>query len=443
MSDITKITSLGREFKGSTVSTKNQVAKKTKTAGLSDSFKETNKINQDLKIYGTSQVQKVKAAQTVSPAEEPDYSVDSRIVKVANILVDYSTEVKPGEGVYVQYAPDAKELAGEIQKQALKKGASRVIMDMADPQVEYNLLAYGNEEQIKDTGNKLEDLKKCQVWIGLGAPTNTNQMSNIDPKKLAMRNKATREVQDYRVNQMRWVITRMPTSTAASDAKMSDSEYKQFIYQAIIQDWSKQNEIQDQIKERLDKAKEVHLVGENTDLTFSIAGRESRKCVGKRNIPDGEIYIAPVRETMNGHVQFTYPALSSGGEIPDVYLEYKDGELVKYTTSGDQERLNEMINTDDGAKYFGEFGIGTNYQIDKFTRNTLFDEKIGGSIHLALGNPYEGTGGTHKSSIHVDIVKDLRNGGGIYLDGKPLQENGKFSFDEPAKDKTAQTKNGR
>jgi len=429
MSEISsKITALNREFNNSPLGAKHHIAKKTKAVGAGDSFKETAKAK-DLKIYGANQVQKVKAAQAVSPAEEPDYSVDSRIVKVANILVDYSTKVQKGEGVYVLYSPEAKELAGEIQKQALKKGASRVIMEMSDPQVEYNLLAYGSEEQIKDTGNKLNDFKQCQVWIGLGAPTNTNQMSNIDPKKLAMRSKATKDIQDYRVNKMRWVITRMPTSTAASDAKMSDAEYKQFIYQAIIQDWSKQNEIQDKIKERLDKAKQVRIVGENTDLSFSIEGREGFKCVGESNIPDGEIYCAPVRETMNGHVQFTYPALSNGGEIPDVYLEYKHGELVKYTTSGDQAKLEEMVNTDEGAKYFGEFGIGTNYQIDKFTRNTLFDEKIGGSIHLALGNPYEETGGTHESSIHVDIVKDLRNGGAIYLDGKPLQENGKFSFE--------------
>lgn len=403
---------------------------KTRTAAITDSVK-LGKGRENQGIYSPKQVQKtekVRAAKPVETVEEPDYSVDSRAVKVADILVNYSTEVQKGEGVYVQYAPDAAELAGEIQKQALKKGASRVVMEMSDPQVEYNLLKYGSEEQLKDTGNKLNDLKQCQVWIGLGAPTNPNAMSNIDPDKLAIRNKATRGILDHRVDNMRWVITRMPTPAAASDAKMSDSEYKQFVYQSIIQDWNQQNEIQDKIKNVLDNGKQVHIKGENTDLTFSIAGRKSRKCVGKRNIPDGEIYIAPDIDTVNGKVQFTYPALFNG-EIPDITLEYKNGKLVKYSTSGDQEKLEKMIGTDDGAKYFGEFGIGTNYQITKFTRNTLFDEKIGGTIHLALGRPYKDTGGTHTSNIHVDIVKDLRNGGSIEIDGKPLQKDGKFIFE--------------
>jgi len=146
-------------------------------------------------------------------------------------------------------------------------------------------------------------------------------------------------------------------------------------------------------------------------------------------MPDGEIFYAPVEDSPDGHIQFTYPAVKNGTEIPDIFLRYEKGELVEATTSGDQTKLDKLLDTDDGSKTFGEFGIGTNYQIQEFTRNTLFDEKIGGTIHLALGNAYEESLGTNRSAIHVDIVNDLRKGGEMYVDGKLFQKDGKFLFD--------------
>jgi len=366
-----------------------------------------------------------KTGEAPREAQTADYSCDPRVAKVAEILVDYSIKVKPGERVYLSYPIAARELGRELNRLILKRGATAEV-EISDPEIIHDLLTLGDEKQISYfPPSKMAAIKECQAFIGLGAPENPNLMNDVDPDHMALRSKTTRPFNDYRVDKTRWVITRCPTAAAASEAGMSESAYQNFVYGSIIQDWTKQNEIQDRIKACLDRAETVRIVGQDTDLTFSIKGRKAEKCVGEVNMPDGEVFCAPVIGTVNGKIKFTYPALYNG-DIPDISLEYKNGKLIKYHTSGELKKLEKMLDTDEGSKYFGEFGIGTNYQIQKFTRNTLFDEKIGGTVHLALGKPYEGTGGEHTSNIHVDIVTDLRNGGAIYLDGKLFQQNGQF-----------------
>ena len=193
-----------------------------------------------------------------------------------------------------------------------------------------------------------------------------------------------------------------------------------------MQDWKKESKKQDKLKKVVDKGKTVRIVGENTDISFSIKGRQGLKCDGKHNMPDGEVFVAPVETTIEGHIQYSYPAIKNGVAVPDVYLEFKKGRVTKAKASKNEHFLKQMISTDKGANTLGEFGIGLNFGIKKFIRNILFDEKIGGTIHLALGMAYKEGGGKNESALHWDMIKDLRQGGKLIIDNKVIQKNGKF-----------------
>lgn len=354
--------------------------------------------------------------------------LDPRLTELAKLLVDYSTKVQKGEKVYLHSSYLALPLARELYRQILRRGAFPRVQ-LTAPDFEYLLAKEGSAEQLEYVPEDLlEGYKECQVYIGIGACLNGRMMSNVDFDKLAIRDRAFLPIMDYRVNRMRWVIVSYPTSTMAHDAFMADEEFTDFYFESMLQDWGKQNQIQDKIKAALEKTDRVRILGHNTDITFSIKNRPAIKCVGELNMPDGEIYCAPVEDSTQGHIEFTYPALENGAEFPGVYLEFSHGKVVKAATSGNQEQFERLLATDEGAKVLGEFGIGTNYQIKKFIRDTLFDEKIGGTVHLALGSAYEDSLGTNRSAIHLDIVKDLRDGGKILLDGEVLQENGIFKF---------------
>jgi len=428
---------------------KHTPVKKSGVKPEKDSFKETLKVKSNPQIYPnlktqkTTPVEKTQAAGAINPIDDPNSVIDPKVAKFAKILVDYSSEVKKGEKVLIFADPAAAPLSRAVWLEVIKQGGNPLLVEN-NAQLEHDILKYGTDEQAKNVfDSQLQAHKECQVYIALRSPEDSHLMDDVPPERVAMHEKANGEIMHHRLNKMRWVVTRYPTRDMASQAGMSYDDYSKFFYNAVIQDWSKQNEIQDKIKERIDKAKEVHLVHEKNgvkdiDLHFSIEGRKAEKCVGKINVPDGEVYCAPDIKTVNGFVKFSWPAVTPAGSIPGVRLDYKDGELVKYTADGGpemQKKLDHLVHTDDGAKYFGEFGIGTNYEINQFTNSILFDEKIGGSIHLALGNPYEGTGGTHHSDIHQDIVTDLRDGGAIYLDGELFQKNGQFILDDKDREK--------
>jgi aminopeptidase len=207
---------------------------------------------------------------------------------------------------------------------------------------------------------------------------------------------------------------------------MSLDEFEDFVYNATNIDWKKESKKQDKLKRILDKGKMVRIVGEDTDLSFSIMGRKALKCDGKHNMPDGEVFIAPVENSTNGKIAYSYPAIRLGKEVDGIKLEFKNGKVVKFSARKNESLLRESLNIDSGAKRLGEFGIGVNSGIKKFIKQILFDEKIGGTIHLALGMAYKEGGGRNKSAIHWDMIKDLRKGGSLYIDGKLIQKNGKF-----------------
>ena len=208
--------------------------------------------------------------------------------------------------------------------------------------------------------------------------------------------------------------------------EMSLEEFEDFVYGACLVDYEEMSRKEDILKEILDKGSEVYIVGRNTDLTFSIKGREGIKCIGERNLPDGECFIAPVETSTEGYIEYDFPAIYGGREVDGVRLEFKEGKVVKATAEKNEGYLNEMLNIDKGARYLGEFGWGINYGIKKFVKQILFDEKIGGTIHLALGMAYKEGGGVNDSALHWDMIKDLRKDGAVFVDGRCIMKDGKF-----------------
>ena len=256
---------------------------------------------------------------------------------------------------------------------------------------------------------------------------NTKELTNIDPKKVALKRKANHPIHKIRWKKDNWVIVGYPSNGQAQDAGMSLEEFEDFVFGATNIDWNKGRKIETKVKKILDSGKQVRIVGKETDITFSIKGMKSIKSEGKRNVPDGEVYTCPIPKTVNGHIFYDYPAIYGGKEVTNVRLWFKNGKVVKATADNNQDYLKEMITMDKGASYLGELGIGTNPGIHKFIKSILFDEKIEYSIHLALGNSFPECGkGGNDSALHWDMIKDLKKGGAIYIDGKCIQKNGKW-----------------
>ncbi|MFT4297718.1 MAG: aminopeptidase [Candidatus Woesearchaeota archaeon] len=353
--------------------------------------------------------------------------MDPRIKKLASILVNHSTKIKKGDLIEVNFGYEAKDLANEIAKLILLKGAFPMV-NCTPEGFAYTYFKYANEEQLKSTPKlRMYEAKQIAGTINIGTEYNTKELSSIDPKRIALRRKATKKVSDIIIKKNNWVICQFPTHALAQDAEMSLKEMEDFVYSACINDWKKEEKRQSVLKRILDKGNKVRIVGKQTDITFSIKGRTGIKCFGTRNMPDGEVFIAPVETTTEGYILYDYPVSTYGKEIDQIYLEFKKGKVVKATASKNQDFLRKMIASDPGASRLGEFGIGTNFGIKKFIKQILFDEKIGGTVHLALGMAYPEGGGKNKSSIHWDMIKDLRKGGKLYIDDKLIMKNGKFT----------------
>jgi len=351
---------------------------------------------------------------------------DPRITKLADILTGYSVKIKKGSIIKINCGIEAKDLALEIYKRILKKGAyPRLNVDL--PGSAYTYFKHASEEQLKNFPELAKiEAEKTDGVISIGTEYNTKELSNISPKKIAMRRKVTYPISKIILSKDNWVICQYPTNSLAQDAEMSLEEYEDFVFSATNVDWKREEQKQKKLKKVLDAGSKVRIVGKDTDISFSIKGRTALLCCGKRNMPDGEVFIAPVENTTEGYIRYTYPAIYGGKEVTDVRLEFKKGKVVSATAAKNQDLLRAMVNTDAGSKYLGEFGIGMSPGIKKFTKQILFDEKINGTIHLALGMAYKEGGGKNDSAVHWDMIKDLRQGGAIYVDGKCIQKDGKF-----------------
>jgi len=353
--------------------------------------------------------------------------MDPRVSQHARLIVTYATGVKKGDQVLIMASDYGLDLASEIYKEVAKLGGSPLIV-MTPSEVTRAYYEVTPEEFLDIYPKHLYELTKASdVVVSIRSDINTKTLGNVNPKKLTRRDKTVRPIQDERLSK-RWCLTQAPTPGFAQDADMSLKEYEDFVYSAILIDWASQRTQMEKLKKALDQADKVRLIGEKTDLTMSVKGRNAIVGDATHNVPGGEVYTAPVDDSAEGEICFDLPGIRYGREIKGIRLKFSKGEVVDYSAETNQDALKSIIETDQGSKRIGELGIGTNRGIKRFTKNILFDEKIGDTIHLALGNAYKDCGGINKSAIHWDIIKTMKPGQ-ILLDGKVLQKDGKFSWE--------------
>jgi aminopeptidase len=364
---------------------------------------------------------------------------DVRVEKMAQILVDYSVEVKENDLVGIRGSYVAEPLMLALYRRCLEKGAHPMIrahIPAAQP-LFYRFAKDHQLEYIWETDRWLNE--NLDVEFAIISEVNTRQLSKVDPERQVKVAKARRELFDIRMQrgasgEYRWNVTLFPTEAHAMDAEMSLEEYEDFFYGACLVDmddpiaeWKKVAAHHQKIIEWMKGRNEVHIEGEGTDLILEVGGRTFIPADGTSNFPDGEIFTGPIEDKTRGVVSFSYPAIYGGQAVEGIRLEFENGKVVDATASRNEEFLVKTLDTDPGSRTLGELGIGTNFGITGFTGEILLDEKIGGTIHLALGAAYPETGGVNESAVHWDMVCDLRRGGRISVDGDVLMEDGKLS----------------
>lgn len=363
---------------------------------------------------------------------------DERLEKLAHTLVEYCVAVKSGEWVIINANIAAMPLVEAVSRQVLRAGANLNIVLDSDDLREILFTEAGPEQLQWISPVERLQVEEASVLMNLEAASNTRVLSAMDPQKQQMRKVARRALfqtwmRRAAEGRLRWVVTQFPCQAFAQDADMSLRDYEDFVYGATFCDqpdpvacWSDLKHKQDRLIAWLQGKKQVHVHGPNSDLTLSIEGRTFINSDGKRNMPSGEIFTGPVEESVNGWVKFTYPAIQDGREVEGVELEFCAGKVVRANARKNADYLQMQLDSDPGARYLGEFAIGTNYGIRRFTKSILFDEKIGGSFHIAVGAGYPETGSHNQSSIHWDFICDLRDDSEIRVDGELFYKNGNF-----------------
>lgn len=354
--------------------------------------------------------------------------IDPRVTKQAKVLVDYSIKVKRGDKVMIVADFEAKPLVAEIYKLCILRGASEIRFHFDSYDLAEIYYKNASKAQIKSFPKiSMDEIKQIDCWIRIWSPSNPRGLTGIDASLISERRKTIRPITNWRVEKTRWVVTNFPTEALAQEADMSLSDYENFLFKVInSMDWKKLFKQQEKLRKLIDKTKKVQIKGPGTDLVLSIAGRKAVNSAGKNNMPSGEVFTSVVENSANGFISYTYPALYFGREFHDVYLEFKNGKVVKAEASKGEKDLNKILDMDHGARFIGELGFGNNNKIKRFTKDILFDEKIGGTVHIALGKGYKETLTRNKSTLHWDMIKDLRQGGELWFDGKLVQKNGKW-----------------
>ena len=358
--------------------------------------------------------------------------MDQRVLNLADLLVNYCIRPKSGDSVSLDGGVAALPLIEATYEGLIRKGAHPVVR-MSSDRMSESFYRYGKAHHFDSLTRFQKASVDCMdAAIRIAASTNTRTLSAINPKKQARLSKSVRPLLNKRLKKP-WVITLFPTHAYAQDADMSLSAFEDFVYGATfadqdnpVQHWKDLSRKQERLIKVLKGADQVHIVGQGTDLKFSVKNRIFVNSPGTHNMPSGEIFTGPVETSAEGYIAYDFPVCNGGKEIDGIRLVFKKGKVVEATATKNQDYLRAMLEMDPGAKRLGEFGIGTNFGIQKFIKSILFDEKIGGTIHLALGQSYEETGGKNKSALHWDMIKDLRKGGAVYIDGKVFQKDGKF-----------------
>src|SRR3954462_1552689 len=353
---------------------------------------------------------------------------DPRFTKLADLLVQYSTQLKKGEKVLIEVIDVPDEFSVELMRAARRVGAipiiearhSRITREIAretDPD---------HAALVRDI--ELARMKKMQAYIAIRGSANASESSDVDSKRMSLYAKMLRPVLNYRVDKTKWVVLRWPSPCMAQAAGMSTEAFEDFYFDVCTMDYKRMARAMTPLERRMRKADRVHLKGPGTDLAFSIKGIGAKMCKGDRNIPDGEVFSCPVKTSVNGVIQFNTPTLYSGTRFENVRLEFKEGKVVN-ASSNNTRRLNEILDTDPGARYIGEFSLGFNPYIQNPMCDILFDEKIAGSLHLTPGQAYEDCDNGNRSAVHWDMVLIQRpewGGGEIWFDEELIRKNGVF-----------------
>ena len=372
---------------------------------------------------------------------------DPRVTNFAKVLVERCTSVQPGDRILIESTTAAEPLVRELYVQILEKGghphALLQLPDMFFPSHEDLLLMHGNDSQVDfvPTFQKLA-YDQFEGRIRVHSATNTRSQTSIDSSRLQRRGKSTGVITETQMRRgaegaFKWVTTLYPTDAYAQDAEMNFEQYADFVFRAVhaneddpVAYWKQVEKDQQAAVNFMESKNQVILRGPNVDLTLSVKGRKFLNSCGTHNMPDGEIFTGPVEDSVNGWVKFTYPAIYGGVAVEGAELTFSDGKVTQAHADKNQDYLLKMLESDAGARYLGEFAIGTNFEIDKFTGQILFDEKIGGSFHMALGAGYPETGAKNKSVIHWDMICDMRKDSEILVDGELFYKNGEFVFDK-------------
>ena len=363
---------------------------------------------------------------------------DQRIDRLAEVLVQYSLGVQPGQLVRLRAPAGAAPLVRALYRETVKAGAHpllRLTMDGLD-EIFY---LHASDAQLGYVPQVTKDeVETIDLDMYVIADENTRTLSGVDTAKMAQRRAAmspmSKRLMERTANdEMRWCLTLFPTQGLAQEAEMSLTDYADFVFKAGKLDqadpvaaWMQQRAEQERYIQRLSAAEHIRIVGPGTDLNYYVKGRTWVNCAGDRNFPDGEVFTGPEEQKTHGFITYSFPAIYMGREVSGIRLEFENGKVVKATADKGQELLDSLLGMDEGARFLGEVAFGTNYGIQRFSREILFDEKIGGTVHLALGAAYPETGCTNQSALHWDMICDLREGGTVYADGQVIHQNGRF-----------------
>ncbi|WP_436936127.1 aminopeptidase [Halovenus marina] len=357
--------------------------------------------------------------------------MDPRIREHAEIIANHSVDLQEGDNVVISAPPAGQDLAVALHEVVGDRGANPVALTR-DARAQRAYLRASDEFETPE--HTLALIEETDVYVAIRADTNVTETSDVDPEVNAEYSQANQPILNERLSK-RWCLTQYPAPANAQLAEMSTEAYENFVWDAVNKDWDAVREHQAQMVEILDPADEIRIVsGDTTDVRMSLDGNPTLNDYGEHNLPGGEVFTAPVPDSVEGEVLFDKPLYHQGREVTDVYLTFEGGEVVDHEAAKNEDVLTEVLETDDGARRLGELGIGMNRDIDRFTYNMLFDEKMGDTVHMAVGRAYEDTVGEgneqNDSAVHVDMIVDMSEDSYIEVDGEIVQRDGTFRFED-------------
>ncbi len=360
--------------------------------------------------------------------------MDPRIREHADIIVEHSTDLQAGQNVVIDAHPVAEDLVVALHERIADVGANPLVVSERTGTRFRRAYLRNHEGEFDFPDHQMALYEAMDVYIAIRASDNVSETSDVDPETTRAYDQVTQPILEERLGKT-WCLTQFPASANAQLAEMSTEEYESFVWDAIVRDWDEQREFQSHMVDILDPASEVHIVsGEETDVTMSVEGMHTVNDYGEANLPGGEVFTAPVPDSVEGTVHFDKPVYQQGREITDVRVTFEGGRVVEHSAAKNEDVLTNILDTDDGARRLGELGIGMNRGIDRFTYNMLFDEKMGDTVHMAVGRAYDECVGegreNNESAVHVDMIVDMSEDSYIEVDGEVVQRDGTFRFED-------------